>query len=215
MGILGGPRPSPSEWLKLLEWFRAHGRKLPWRSRASWYQIVVAEIALIRTRAEVAVRVYNEIIGRYPDPRILCYLSSADELERVFRRIGLPRRGRWLYEAVCTIVEKFKGKPPCRYDELIGLPGFGNYLARVVLANVCGERVAFADTNVVRVVDRLTCGSTRGNVEEWLETSVPSSSLREVNIALLDLAALICKPRQPQCEVCPLQSSCCWALQRT
>lgn len=171
---------------------------------------MVAELTLIRTRAEVAVRLYNEVVGRYPDPRLLCFMGSPEELERMFARIGLPRRGRWLYEAVCRILDEYDGRPPCREDELVKLPGVGRYMARVVLATVCGAPRAFADTNVVRVVSRLTCRELdeRG-AEEWLEANVPPDLLRDVNVALIDLAASVCKPRRPRCSACPLSPWCC------
>ncbi len=213
MGALGR---APS-WVKqLLEWYREHGRTwLPWRGRVSWYETLVAETLLVRTRVEAALRLYNTILEKYPTPRDMCDKSSATELEGLINSIGLPRRGKWLYETVCTIVYKYNGNLPCSFNELTRLPGIGRYLAKILLTKHCNQTHAFADTNVARVLSRLLCRKLETEeAETWLEENIPKHLLAEVSTALIDLGSTICRPRKPKCNTCPLKQWCCTANTR-
>lgn len=164
---------------------------------------------LIRTRSEVVEKVYSEFLRAFPGPRELCEAGLSSVLN-FFRMLGLPRRAEMLKEAVCKITEEYGGVLPCDYWELTKLPGVGRYIARVLLTRVCGMPVPFVDSNVVRFARRfLGLGSISvGQVEAWLERSVPRALLEEVNVAILDLAGVVCKPREPRCGACPVKTWC-------
>lgn len=198
------------EWVAvLLQWFKQNARMLPWRRYRDWYRVLVAEVMLVRTRSEVISRVYEEFLATFPSPEDLCR-SRVDDVESFFRRLGLVQRARRLREAVCTIVERFGGVLPCNYSDLIALPGVGRYIANVLLTRVCGTPTPFVDTNIARFVKRfLGLQSVDvGFVEDWLKRSASREVLEDLNIALLDLAGLVCKSRKPLCHSCPLRRFC-------
>lgn len=210
----------PPEYLERLEllrkglvkWFRESGRKFLWRGEVGWYGVLLAEFLLVRTRSEVAERAFYELLARFPAPEALCSAGVAPVRE-VFERIGLPSRAERLVATVCKVLEDYGGKLPCDYRELLKLPGVGDYIARVVLSRVCGRHVAFVDSNVLRVLSRfLGAGLSATKAAELLERSIPGGELLDVNVALLDLGALVCKPRKTLCPLCPLSPGCSTSL---
>ncbi len=164
---------------------------------------------LIRTRSETVEKVYREFLERFPRAEDLCSADPRD-IEPFFKRLGLVQRAQRLHRAVCTILERYGNTIPCRIEELLQLPGVGGYVARVLMTRVCREPIPFVDTNVLRVARRFLGDSSISaeDVERWLLDYVPRHLLEDVNIALLDLAALVCKPRKPRCSACPLASWC-------
>ncbi len=164
---------------------------------------------LIRTKSETVEKVYREFLEKFPRAEDLCSADLRD-IELFFKRLGLIQRAHRLQRAVCTILERYGNTIPCRLEELFQLPGVGNYIARVLLTRICKEPVPFVDTNVLRVARRFLGDPSIGadDAERWLLGSVPRHLLENVNIALLDLAALVCKPKKPKCSACPLASWC-------
>ncbi|MEM4913203.1 MAG: hypothetical protein QW579_03260 [Desulfurococcaceae archaeon] len=192
----------------LVEWFKEHGARFPWRGEIGWYGILVAETMLIRTRRTVAERVFIEFMEKYPTPESLCKADSV-EVEALFRKIGLPWRARKLRETVCLILSEYRGVLPCSYSELVELPGVGEYIARVLLARVCKKHYAFVDSNVSRVFSRLVgLDLDVKAIERILEACAEPGELIMVNTALLDVGDLYCKPREPVCTLCPLKETC-------
>ncbi|MCC6047441.1 MAG: A/G-specific adenine glycosylase [Desulfurococcaceae archaeon] len=192
----------------LMEWFRRSGRKFPWRGEVGWYGILLAEFLLVRTRSEVAERAFHELLSRFPTPENLCS-AGVVPVREIFERIGLPSRAERLVTTVCTILREYGGRIPCDYQELLKLPGVGDYIARVVLSRVCGKHVAFVDSNVLRILTRfLGARLSVTKAAELLERYIPKGELLYVNVALLDLGALVCKPRKALCYICPLTPRC-------
>lgn len=197
-------------WIEaLLSWFSRHGRRFPWRETRDWYRVLVAEFMLIRTRSEVVEKVYREFLERFPTPEHLCRADIRD-VETFFKRLGLVQRSYRLHSTVCHILQKYGGAMPCSFDELSKLPGIVRYVAHVLLTRVCEEAVPFVDTNVLRVLRRFLGDENLDteSAERWLLSTVPKHVLEQVNIALLDLAALVCKPRRALCTLCPLANWC-------
>jgi len=201
-----------TEWfVELLNWWRHNKRDFPWRRTNNWYHILVAEFMLIRTRSETVERAYNDFIQHFPTPEALCNASASDIVKH-FEKLGLPKRGLRLHKAVCTILEKYRESIPCDRRELLSLPGVGEYIAAVILTKVCSEPEPFVDSNVLRVLSRLLGTYLRASAaRNVLKTLIPAELLEEVNIGLLDLAAVVCKPRKPRCAECPLSSYCNYA----
>ncbi len=192
----------------LIEWFRRYGRTFPWRESRNWYEVLIAEVMLVRTRSETVAKVYREFLNRFPTPQDLCR-ASIEEVESFFKKLGLVNRGRRLRNAVCAIVEQYNSNLPCSEDELLKLDGVGKYIARVLLTQVCGVPKPFVDTNIKRVLSRLTGRELDySTAEAILLQCVPSDKMWIVCVALLDLAALVCKPRKPECRSCPIASYC-------
>jgi len=205
-----------TEWfVELLNWWRHNKRDFPWRRTNNWYYILVAEFMLIRTRSETVERAYDDFIQHFPTPETLCNASASDIIEH-FEKLGLPERGLRLHKAVCTILEKYGGSIPCDRRELLKLPGVGEYVAAVILTKVCSEPEPFVDSNVLRVLSRLLGTFLKAPAaRDLLKTLIPAEHLEEVNIGLLDLAAVVCKPRKPRCIECPLRGYCSYARSLT
>ena len=196
---------------KLIKWFEAEGRSYVWRRSRDWYVIMVSEFLLVRTRSSVAERAVKEILDYYPTPEALCSSNPSEVLaflEGVFRRVGLVKRARWLYEAVCKLVKS--SKDVCSY-ELRSLPGVGSYIEAVIRNRVCGEPKPFIDSNVQRVISRVYGGNLplKDIEESMLELGIDVSLLC---YALMDLAHAYCKPRKPRCKSCPLRECCDYAM---
>lgn len=198
------------KWVEeLLKWFRVNARSFPWRGYRDWYRVLVAEVMLVRTKSETVEKIYRLFLEKFPKPEDLCK-ASVEEIKDIFKRLGLVQRAIRIREAVCLVLEKYGGMLPCSYEELISLPSVGRYIAKVLLTRVCNNPSPFIDANLIRVARRFL-GLREvdvGYVEAWLEKLVHKDVLEDVNVALLDLAGTICKPRNPRCGVCPLNSFC-------
>jgi A/G-specific adenine glycosylase len=197
-------------WLDiLLKWFRENKRRFSWREYRDWYRVLVAEVMLIRTRSETVEKIYRGFLEKFPKPEDLCN-ASIEEIENFFKRIGLVNRARKLREAICLVISKYGGELPCLYEELLKLPGVGKYVARVLLTKVCRKPVPFVDGNIARFARRFLGVNNMSieDVELWLEKAVPTEILENINIALLDFSAIICKARNPRCNSCPLRTLC-------
>lgn len=195
-------------YAEILEWFARRGRKFPWRGEVGWYGVLVAEFMLIRTRSEVAERVFLEFMRAFPSPEQLCS-SGSEGVVGYFRKLGLPSRAERLVSAVCSVLSNYGGAIPCDYSELRKLPGVGDYISRVLLSRVCGKDYAFVDSNVARVLLRFTGKLLKvSEASQILERAFSGEDLHRVNIALLDLGSLVCTPVKPRCPVCPIKSSC-------
>ncbi len=204
------------EWLdELLRWFEKNGRKYFWRFDNDWYVTIVAEIMLVRTRASVVEKVVRDFLKMFPTPDRLCN-APEDGVEAFFRRLGLVKRGRWLRETVCRILQDWRGAIPCSEEILMTLPGVGKYLSRVLITKLCSAPKPFVDTNVLRVVTRFVGEKLSvDEVEEWIRNNVPEDKLYVANLALMDVGALLCKHRRPRCSSCPLSRWCRSSLART
>lgn len=205
------------KWAELvLSWFRRNRRRFLWREYRDWYRVLVAEVMLVRTRSETAEKVYRRFLDRFRNPEDLCG-SSEEEVAEFFRQLGLVNRAKRLREAVCTVLTRYGGTIPCSFRELVSLPGVGRYIARVILTRVCGSPSPFIDANVLRFAGRFLGLEDVGvdYVEKWLERSVSREDLEDLNTALIDLAGLVCTPRNPKCGTCPVSALCSSRLSST
>ncbi len=194
---------------RLLTWYRRNRRDLPWRGRDAW-GVWVSEVMLQQTRAAFVERHYERFLQRFPTPRTLAE-APEDEAMAQWEGLGYYRRLERLRDAAARVAREGM---PTRYDELRGLPGFGDYTAAAVASIAFGERVPAVDGNVARVVARLACIEVGGSAllrrardlsKEWMgERADPG----EWNQAMMELGATVCLARSPRCERCPVESLC-------
>lgn len=201
----------------LAPWYSAHARDLPWRRPdfTAWGTLV-SEIMLQQTQAS---RVAAEIEGwlrRWPEPADLAAAPTSEVL-RMWGNLGYPRRALRLQQSAQAIVDRHGGVVPSDIDELLALPGIGDYTARAVAVFHFGQRAPVVDTNVRRVVARFLHGlanqgparrSDLADVEALLPDDEDEAGL--VSAALMELGALVCTSRSPACDRCPLRSDCAW-----
>lgn len=198
----------------LLAWFAQHGRPFSWRrSGASRYEQIVSEVLLQRTRAESVDAVMGDFVERYPNWDALA-TASRDDLQGFLRPLGLWQRRAESLTRLATAVVLLGEEFPDSRVELEELPAVGQYVASAILMFVHGHPEALLDTNMSRVLERYFGPRELADIryDPYLQALarrfVAHGSGREVNWAILDLGATVCKPRTPTCEVCPMARGC-------
>ncbi|MBC8330040.1 MAG: A/G-specific adenine glycosylase [Planctomycetes bacterium] len=199
---------------RLLDWFAARRRELPWRRDADPYRVWVSEIMLQQTRVEAVVPFYERWMARFPD---VTALAAADEQE-VLRRwagLGYYRRARMLHAAAKEVVAA-GGALPADRAGWRALPGVGEYTSAAIASIALGEPAAVVDGNVKRVAARfLALGLAADDrklhqaAEAWgtaLLAHAPSPG--DLNQSLMELGATVCTPRAPRCGNCPIAAGC-------
>ena len=198
----------------LAGWARGHLRTYPWRSTADPYAVLVAEMLLRKTRADDAVPIYDRVMARWPTLESMA-AATPGGLARVIAPIGLPSRARAMRDAALAVVTLHHGKVPDEEQDLLALPGVGRYISNAVLCFAHGRRVALVDGGVGRLLRRVFGLTSRkpaycdGALWDLADAMLPPRSAKRHNLALLDLAAILCRPHRPSCGLCPLRSLCC------
>lgn len=203
--------------LRLLAWYRRHGRDLPWRRTKDPYRIWVSEIMLQQTRVEAVIPYYERFLDRFPSVAALARAAEADVLER-WAGLGYYRRARQLQAAARQIVERYGGVFPSDHAAIRDLPGIGDYTSAAIAGIAFGLPHAALDGNVMRVMARLgndgrdisqakTRKALQSAAQRWIE-ALPASDYADFNQATIELGATVCTARSPACLVCPLASDC-------
>jgi A/G-specific adenine glycosylase len=200
----------------VLRWGRRHGRSFHWRSsKLDDYEMLVTEILLARTRAENVEPVVRLLVQTYPDATALA-TADVRHVESVLFPLGLSRKRATALVAMATaLVQRHGGTVPHDLDQLLALPYVGRYAANAFLCFGGGRRVSIVDANVARLLSRYWgLPEFKGKLElahEYWDVArelMPAREGRLFNWTLLDLGALICTPRNPRCEICPLSRGC-------
>jgi A/G-specific adenine glycosylase len=187
---------------RLLSWYAKNGRaSLPWRKTRDPYRILVSEFMLQQTQVDRVLPKYRAFIKRFPTIRVLAAASLADVI-REWQGLGYNSRALRLKRIAEAVVTRFGGAIPRNLEALRGLKGIGPYTAAALRAFAFGCDDAAVDTNVRRVVDRLTTGT------EEPQALVPRGRGHDWNSALMDFGATICTARAPKCAICPLKKVC-------
>ncbi len=213
-------RNVPAMHRSVIGWFDSAARDLPWRSpdRSPW-GVLVSEVMLQQTPVVRVLPVWTEWMRRWPFPADLAR-ESPGEAVRHWGRLGYPRRALRLHAAAVAVVDRHGGVVPGTYDDLLALPGVGSYTAAAVAAFAFGRRATVVDTNIRRVHARAVTGTalparSLAAAEMRLAAELlpedPAESVRW-NAAVMELGALLCTARSPQCAACPIRDSCAWLL---
>lgn len=208
--------PKDVAWLRrqVRAWFKLHGRSFPWRCTRDPYKVLVAELLLQRTRADLVAAIYPKFIASYPDAKALAEADAA-ELVEVLRPLGFMHRNRRLVEVGRALVAQFGGSVPREEEQLRSLPGVGRYVANAVLLVAFDRPRPLLDPNVIRLLDRCfgvrsARARPREDVALWtlLQQAVTPRNPRPIALGLIDLGATVCVPGRPRCSVCPLRRRC-------
>ena len=208
-------RPSAREiQARLLAWYDAGHRDLPWRRTQDPYRILIAEYLLQRTRVVSGTPYYLRFVRRFPDIASLAAASESEVL-RAWEGLGYYRRARYLHATATAIVRDHGGQIPSDAATLATLPGVGPYTAGAVASIAFGERVPAVDGNVTRVLARVfrvetevTTSAGRDRIHGLAAELVPPERPGAFNQALMELGAGVCTPRRPACASCPLGRLC-------
>jgi A/G-specific adenine glycosylase len=199
---------------KLLAWYRKTARELPWRGHPDPYAVWVSEIMLQQTRVETVLSYYARWMARFPS---ISALASADQQEvlNLWEGLGYYSRARNLHRAAQVVVAEYGGTLPADVKALEALPGIGRYTARAIASLSYGQDYPVVDGNVKRVLARVfdletPVDTSGGEKEIWRLAGehLPAGEAGDYNQALMELGALVCAPRSPDCEHCPLVADC-------
>ena len=199
--------PDLGRTTRLLErWFSRHQRPLPWRSGYDPYRVWVSEVMLQQTRMEVVLPFFARFMQRFPDLASLAKATD-DDVTTAWSGLGYYRRAKMLRAGAVAVVERFDGVIPADVEKLLTIPGIGRYTAGAIASIAFEQRAPIVDGNVARVLSRLFAHA--GDAWPLAERMVHASqSPRALNQSLMELGALICKPRNPTCLVCPVHDEC-------
>jgi A/G-specific adenine glycosylase len=199
---------------RLLAWYELHARDLPWRHTRNPYFIWLSEVILQQTRVAQGMPYYNAFTQKFPTVDLL---AEADEQEvlRVWQGLGYYSRARNLHKTARFVHEQLDGTFPDNYHQLLQLPGIGPYTAAAIASFAFHEKVAVVDGNVFRVLSRLFAIDTdilslkgKKQFTQIATDLLPARGSHIFNQSMMELGALVCLPRNPQCDICPLRLDC-------
>jgi len=206
----------PSLRKQLISWYDKNRRDLPWRAVSDPYAIWVSEIMLQQTRVSVVIDRYQAFMKRFPTLGDLARAREQDVLA-LWSGLGYYRRARMLHKAAQFVADHLGGVLPTTSSELRKLPGIGSYTAAAIASIAHNEPVAVVDGNVERVLCRIAgwgeggragAAVLRKKIEDRAAKLIDADRPGDFNQAMMELGAMVCLPRNPQCAVCPICSHC-------
>jgi DNA (cytosine-5)-methyltransferase 1 len=204
------PRDQGGFRAQLEAWHGANARTYPWRSGRDPWHVLLAEMCLHRTRADQVKAIYEQLITIAETPTAL--LNRAEDAREVLASLGLRWRVENMLRVAQALLDRFGGTVPNTLEDLLSLPGVGDYVANAVLCFGFDRSAILLDTNTERIVTRVTghdSTSKRWQLRLGLyHLAGPAGADRNFNYALLDLGALICRSAAPRCPDCPVSQHC-------
>ena len=199
---------------QLLDWFEKYGRNLPWRRTYLPYHIWISEIMLQQTQMERAVAYFQRWTRRFPDIDSVA-AASEEEILRLWEGLGYYSRARNIRKTARILAKQYNGQLPADHRLLLSLPGIGSYTAGAVMSLAFNEQHPIVDANIERLFARVF--NIDGPIKEsgnkkltwqlaWELT--PKHAPRNFNQALMELGALVCRPKNPDCSQCPIHNLC-------
>ena len=205
----------------LLKWYSENGRILPWRvspkdaeagQSPDPYKIWISEIMLQQTTVNTVIPYFRKFIKKWDCIEKLSYADESDVLT-LWAGLGYYARGRNLLKCARELTEKFDSKIPNDKKTLLSLPGIGEYTASAIRSIAFGEREVVIDANIERVVCRLfkiekPINQSKKDIRKYAFKLFPENQSGDFAQALMDFANSFCKPRKPNCNLCPISESC-------
>jgi A/G-specific adenine glycosylase len=202
--------------VRLLTWYRRHGRDLPWRRTDDPYHILVSEIMLQQTQVDRVMPKYEEWLRKYPTLHALA-TAPEHEVTKTWYPLGYNIRPKRLQSIARQAIANYGGSLPSDEATLRSFHGIGPYTAGAIRSFAFRERAAILDTNVARVLFRVFIGkgdpkahAMKRHLWAVSEALVPNRHVYDFNQALMDFGATVCTARNPKCLVCPMKPSCVW-----
>lgn len=199
---------------KILEWYDAHQRSIPWRIEKTPYSIWISEIMCQQTKIETVIPYYLKFMAQLPSIKDLAECEE-ETLLKLWQGLGYYNRARNLQIAAKEIMVKYNGIFPDVYEDVLSLKGIGDYTAGAILSIAYNQKYAAVDGNVLRVFSRLwkddrdiSLESTKKEFKKEIEAFIPERA-GDFNQAIMDIGATICLANEhPLCSKCPLQALC-------
>ncbi len=198
----------------LIEWYHVNKRNLPWRNTEDPYRIWVSEVMLQQTQVATVVPYYHRFLQRFEDLERLARANSQAVL-KAWEGLGYYARARNLHRAASIVLKEHRGVIPNRWAEFRRLPGVGDYIAAAVMSLAFEKPYPVVDGNVKRVLARLLVikdpvnkASSVNHFKEVAGTLLDQKRPGTFNQAMMELGAVVCRPQQPLCDICPVPKIC-------
>jgi A/G-specific adenine glycosylase len=195
----------------ILAWYAEQGRPLAFRRTRDPYAILVSEAMAQQTQAHRAATHWERFMEQFPTVEALAAATPAAVL-RAWQGLGYDRRALALWRTARIVVAEHGGRVPSTVAELQALPGIGPYTARAVAALAFGAPVGAVDVNVRRVLGRIVAGDavalSASALQDVADDAVPPDRPGDWTHALMDVGAILCRPRAPRCDACPARPWC-------
>jgi A/G-specific adenine glycosylase len=196
---------------KLLAWYHAHKRDLPWRELDDPYKVWVSEVMLQQTRSETVISYYRRWLRTFPDLESLA-AANEEQVLQIWEGLGYYQRALNLQKSARIIMNEYDAVLPDTASELKKLPGIGDYIAGAISSIVFGKREPALDGNGVRVLSRLTgftepvdTTNNKRHLRTILLNLLPGKNPGDFNQAIMDLGSGFCISKNPTCIKCPLK----------
>lgn len=198
----------------ILPWYQEHARVLPWRGLSDPYAIWVSEVMLQQTKVDTVIPYFEKWMKLFPSIEELGRASEQMVLS-AWEGLGYYGRVRNFHKAAKVVIDEYHGKMPTDFNNLIKLPGVGKYTAAAIASIAYHNDIGAVDGNIRRVLARVFDISfpiekpeTQRLIWKIAQENVPGGKAGEYNQALMDLGAVICTPKKPKCDQCPLETIC-------
>lgn len=198
----------------LIRWYQINKRDLPWRTTKNAYYIWISEIMLQQTRVEAVKVYYERFINRFPTLKDLAEVDE-DELLKYWEGLGYYSRVRNMQKAAKILIKQGMNNLPDTKEELLDLPGIGNYTAGAILSIAFDKPSIAIDGNVYRVLgrfyavkDSISKNKAYSVYESYLKKILPKENAGDFIQSFMDLGSMVCTPKNPKCMLCPLKEEC-------
>ncbi|MCP4221603.1 MAG: A/G-specific adenine glycosylase [bacterium] len=199
---------------RLLAWYHKNKRDMPWRRTSDVYCIWISEVMLQQTQVVTGIPYYKRFLERFPTINALAEAGEQDVL-KLWEGLGYYSRARNLHKAAGIVVSDYKGIIPTDMESFSKLPGVGPYISAAVLSIATQAPLPAVDANVLRVYarydgieDDIRKTAVRNLVFKQLKEVIPPEAPGDFNQAVMELGALVCTPKNPECATCPFKKAC-------
>lgn len=200
-------------WEHIIEWYEENKRNFPWRQTDNPFHVLIAEFLLQQTHVRKVEAIYQNLIFNYPTPNELAD-ADVEEIRDIIKPLGLLYRAERMKHSAQIIIKEYNGEVPTKLEELMRLPGVGEYIGQAVKSYGYNKKGIPIDTNVLRLFTRffgLTSNNKRLRNDKQLKNNIKDyylGDIKKCNLAVLDFAAKICTASNPKCESCPISDRC-------
>lgn len=199
---------------EILKWYQVHGRDLPFRKTKDPYKIWICEIVFQQTRISQGLNHYENFVERFPNVKTLSE-AKTEEVLLYWKGLGYYSRALNIHKASKQIIEDFNGVFPKNYDDILSLKGIGRYTAAAISSICFSEQKPAIDGNFYRVLSRIfaddfdiSLSAAYNYFSEISKKVMPRNQAGNFNQAIMDLGSEICKPKNPNCSICPVNVDC-------
>lgn len=199
---------------KLIQWYHINHRDFPWRQDENPYHIWISEIMLQQTTTEAVIPYYEQFLKKFPTIQDLAQ-ASIEEVYKMWEGLGYYRRAKYLHETAQIIMDKYDGIFPTEYQDILALKGIGPYTAGAICSIAYHQPTPAVDGNVLRIMsrqylikDNIALPKTQKQIHQQVAKLLIGYDASAFNQGLMDLGATICRPLHPQCDICPISTTC-------